>query len=304
MILLVEAGEVASYHHRHQTRRAEFRAVKCPDIGRVAQNGHAIGELINLLHPMAYVDDGDPLRLQRGDHPEQFRGLARGEGGRRLVHDDDARVGRERARDLDHLPLAERQRRNACAGGERKAKLLQHRAATLCDLAPIRNAETAWLVAEKDVFADREIGSKRQLLIDDGDTVGARGDRIAFGDRRAIDENLAPGVRRIGARENFDEGRFSGAVLAHERVKLAGADRERYVFQRLHGVEGLADVPHLENWTPVRGIIAPDNALSPLRPAHRPPAQSKPAPLRAPRRRLAQHIMNESRRKRRAGFMR
>ncbi len=83
--------------------------------------------------------------------------------------------------------------KRACAA-ERKPELLQHCAAALADLGLIWNAEAARLVAEKDVLAHRQVRSERQLLIDDRDAIGARGDRIAGDDRRAIDQDLAAGV--------------------------------------------------------------------------------------------------------------
>ena len=179
VVLLVEARQVAADHHRDQMRRAEFRTVERADVARVAQHRHAIGDLIDLLHAMADVDDRNSAPFQGGDHFEQPLGLARGQRCRRLVHDDDAGVGRERPGDLDHLPLAERQRRNARARRERQAELLQDRAAALADLGLVGNAEAARLVAQKDVLAHREVGSQRKLLIDDCDAIGPRGDRIA-----------------------------------------------------------------------------------------------------------------------------
>ena len=130
---------------------------------------------------------------------------------------------------------------------ERQAELFQDRAAALADLRLVRNPEAARLVAEEDVLAHRQVRSERKFLVDDGDAIGPRGDRIAGCDRRAVDQDLAARIGRIGARENLHQGRFSRAVLAHQRVQFAGVNGKRDGLQRLHRVEGLADIAHFEN---------------------------------------------------------
>ena len=49
-------------------------------------------------------------------------------------------------------------------------------------------------------------------------------------------------VRAQAAREDVEQRRFSGAVLADDRVRLAARDRERDVAQRGDGAERLVDV--------------------------------------------------------------
>ena len=48
-----------------------------------------------------------PFRLEVADDAEQLLDLGRGERRGRLVHDDEARLHRQRARDLDHLLLGD-----------------------------------------------------------------------------------------------------------------------------------------------------------------------------------------------------
>ncbi len=93
MLLLVERRDVAPDHHRDEARRIKLGAIQRADIAAVAQHADPVGELIHLLHAVADVDDGDALRLEPGDHLEQAIRLARGQRRRRLVHDDDARIG-------------------------------------------------------------------------------------------------------------------------------------------------------------------------------------------------------------------
>ena len=53
--------------------------------------------------------------------------------------------------------------------------------------------------------------------------------------------NLAA-VRSQAAREDVEQGRFPGAVLADDRVRLAARDRERHAAQRGDGAERFVDM--------------------------------------------------------------
>ena len=54
-------------------------------------------------------DDADARRLEIGDDLEEPVRLGDGEARRRLVHDDDAGIERQRLGDLDELALGERE---------------------------------------------------------------------------------------------------------------------------------------------------------------------------------------------------
>ena len=75
----------------------------------VAQHGEDIGDLADLLEEVADVDDAEPLRAQPRDQREQPIDVGALQAARRLVHQQDAAVGRERAADLDDLLCRERQ---------------------------------------------------------------------------------------------------------------------------------------------------------------------------------------------------
>ncbi len=65
----------------------------------------------------------------------------------------------------------------------------------------------------------------------------------------AVDQNFAA-VRLVDAGHDLDQGRFAGAVLAEQRMNLAGFEREGNVVERLRRGEALGDVPHLEDGHP------------------------------------------------------
>ena len=86
----------------------------------------------------------------------------------RLVHDQDARVVRERLGDLDALPVADRELADRRAHVEvADVERVQHLARALAHRAPVDRAEAALRrVAHEDVFGDRQLGEEQELLVD------------------------------------------------------------------------------------------------------------------------------------------
>ena len=94
------------------------RASPDGDERAVAEDDGLIGDLQRLLEVVGDVDDRDPRRRQLTDDPEEHLDLVAREGRRRLVHDQDPRLARQRSRDLDHLLLTEPQVCHQCVGVE------------------------------------------------------------------------------------------------------------------------------------------------------------------------------------------
>ena len=84
--------------------------------------------------PVRDEDDRDALGAQAPDEPEERLDLVLGERARRLVEDQDARVDRERPRDLDHLllvgPQAAHRHRRVEIEIEARERLLRARGAS------------------------------------------------------------------------------------------------------------------------------------------------------------------------------
>ncbi len=92
-------------HQLDQTGPVELGQRPLADRVAVAQDGGAVAELEDLAQPVRDEDHGHALLAQPADDPEERLDLVVGERARRLVEDENARVDRESARDLDHLLL-------------------------------------------------------------------------------------------------------------------------------------------------------------------------------------------------------
>src|SRR5262249_52060935 len=96
------------------------------------------------------------------------------------------------------------------------------------------------------------------------------------------------------ARENLEERRLAGAVLADDRVCFAARDRERHVTQRRDGREGLIDVIELDGVAhPLKRFGA--RPAGPGRQTKRPPASGCSARSRSFKS-MAAVVMKRSRR--------
>src|SRR5207247_2687293 len=89
---------------------------------------------------------------------------------------------------------------------------------------PLENAgPIAELAPEEDVLEHGEFRHQAGFLVDRSDPALTSLLRRASVDAPAANRDLA-GVGGLGARQDLDEGRLTGAVLALERMDLAGAD--------------------------------------------------------------------------------
>ena len=100
----------------------------------VAEHGHRLADLVDLLQVMRDEQEGDALRLQFAHAAEEALDLVAVELGGRLVEDDEAGAVGERAGDLDQLARLDLQ----VAG----AHVLRH-----CDVPAVE--EVARLPAER-----------------------------------------------------------------------------------------------------------------------------------------------------------
>ena len=142
-------GDQVAHVERHLARHAEVRAIvddaqRASDhqrdhgFGRgiggqrrcnafaVAQNGDPIAEREHFLHPVRDVDDGHTRGTQSADHGEQRLALAIRQCCGRFIHDQDARVLRQRLGDLHHLLLRDTQVDGECAGVVIESERMQY----------------------------------------------------------------------------------------------------------------------------------------------------------------------------------
>jgi hypothetical protein len=107
--------------------------------------------------------------------------------------------------------------------------------------------------AQREVIHRVELEDEPQVLVDEAQAVGHR---VAEVERVAVERGRGTGVGRVVAGERLDQRRLAGAVLAHERMDLAGLDRERRVDQRARGSEGLREPADLQDRRRRRGSVA------------------------------------------------
>jgi hypothetical protein len=164
---------------------------------------------------MRDVDNGRAATSEITHHGEQALLVLFRERGGRLVHNEDAGTGAERARNLDELLLGHGEVADLGFGRDVGADAAEElRGAG----APIRPSDAppggGGFEAEGDVLGNGEVWEQGWLLINAGDAqfVGRRGSETADG--LAGDFNRA-GVRPMRARDDLDESGFAGAILAY-----------------------------------------------------------------------------------------
>ena len=102
-------------------------------------------------------------------------------------------------------------------------------------------------------------GHEPEMLVDEGqpEPLG-RACRQRQRHTLAVDQQFRARLRRMKAREDLDQRRFAGAVLAEEAQHFARHDIERDVVERLRAAETLREMPQREcrGLTPARAAAA------------------------------------------------
>jgi hypothetical protein len=184
-------------------------------------------------------DQCTALVAEAAGHREEALHLDTAEGGRRLVHDQHAGLERDRLGDLDDLLVGDREAERRAArvdgdaqAGEKTLGLGVHR-------SPVDPAAAAdRLTPHEDVLGDREVREERGLLVDHRDASGLRLRRRTEVDGLAAETHLA-GVPAVDTRDDLDQRRLAGPVLADQRVDRAPLDLQGSRPQRDDGPEGL-----------------------------------------------------------------
>ena len=141
----------------------------------VAQHDDPVGDLERLLEVVRDVDDRDAVGGQLAHDPEQHLDLGRAERGRRLVHDQHARVLRERTGDLDDLLLAEPQLADVVRGSIGSSRRSSSAVAvSRCDAVVDHDAAADLLAGHEQVVRDAQVREQAELLVDDHDAAVRR----------------------------------------------------------------------------------------------------------------------------------
>ena len=182
-----------------------------------------------------------PDSLELLDLTEQPLHLVGGQRRGRLVHDQHAHVLRHRLGDLDRLLLADRQRARGCRRIEGDVEPGEDLGGVALHPAPVDDSTTITM-SDEDVLGDGEVGEDERFLVDRDDPLS-----LGVGGRRhhgrfAVDEDLTT-VGMVEPGDDLDQRRLPCAVLAEQRVDLAGVQLDLRVVERQRAAEALGHLP-------------------------------------------------------------
>ena len=204
----------------------------------------AVGDLHDLVEAVRDVDDAHALRAQVLDDRRAAARSRRGQRAGRLVHDDDARVERQRLGDLDHLLLRDRQLGAAACAARCPAPGARGTAALSafivarsmsCSGRP-RSARGPRKMLPRHVQVVQDV----QFLVDETDA-----QRHARRDRRGSttgrpSKRICPSSGWWTPPSTLHQRRFARAVLADQPDDLARAPPTAHAAQRHDAGETLA----------------------------------------------------------------
>jgi hypothetical protein len=216
------------------------------DVLGVAEDGHARGQRVHVLKAVGDEDDGGAVVAELARDAVELLGLALGERGGRLVHDDDAGVHGQRLRDLDHLLLGHGERAHDDVGAEVGVELLQELVGLLEHLLPENDRAPALFMAHENVLRHGQVRIGGHVLVDGGDAGLLRLARVAEMHGLAVEEHF-PFLRLVHARDHLDECGLACAVFAHQCMDLAGLQIEVDAVQGFDARKDLRDAAQLQN---------------------------------------------------------
>ena len=205
----------------------------------VAEHDHLVGGLSDLLKAVADEDHRAARgRVLPGD-PDHRGGLGRAERGGGLVEDQQPRVAAERLRHLEHLPGRDRQRGHRRPGIDVEPDRRDHPPGGGGGRLPVVEEPPRVLrpVAKGQVLGHVELPHQGELLGDHRHPGRLAGDRRAGRKQLAADRHLAAGIRGHRARQDAEQGRLPGPVLADQADDLP--EREDQVLDLQHGGESV-----------------------------------------------------------------
>src|SRR5512145_1780171 len=84
-----ELLEIAPDHHANHSLVCDLAALNLAGILAIAKYNCAIGDLLNFVHTVRDIDDGDVVSLKVLNYLEQTSSFCKCQTRGRLVHDDD-----------------------------------------------------------------------------------------------------------------------------------------------------------------------------------------------------------------------
>jgi hypothetical protein len=184
-----------------------------------------------------------PQSLDKIEHSNRF--VAR-KGRCWLVQNEQARIYRERAGNLDGLPFRDTQMPHLGRYGKIDVEPGKKISGPLKHERPIDPAAPSWLLANENVLGHRQIREERWVLVHDRNAVTATFERRTEHDRVSVLQN-PPRARLMDAPDDLDQRALASAVLAGQRVHPASKKLQADLGQDLDGPEALADLSQFED---------------------------------------------------------
>ena len=267
-MLGIEPLQALSRHRENELLLVEGVALEFGGDAPVPEHRRAVADRQHFRQPMRDQDHRLALLLQQPQDGEQAIDLKARQRSGRLIQHQHAGLKRKRARDHHQMALRGGEAGGQHVGPNGEADLGEQLARLLVEQAAVddRAAPEAHLAGE-DVFGDGELLEDLDLLRHVADALRAGVGRGVEPHRRTVDADFA-GIapRDMHAVEDFHERRFARAVLADQRMDLAGMDREIDAAQRLHAAEILDDPADRQDGAAVAHL-----PLSPLEKSRRAP---------------------------------
>ena len=182
-----------------------------PDRATAFEDDGAICDRSQLFERFVDHEDREALGLERADAGPDFLPHDRGEALGRLVEDQKARIGHQRAPDREHLLLAARKRARALAEALAQSRKQRDDAGTV---------PSAGARGDHEVFLDIERRKDAPTLGDEAQPAARGLMWCEAGQVRAVKADLAAaGAQKLHHR--LDRRGFAHAVAAHKGQNLA-----------------------------------------------------------------------------------
>ena len=234
----------------------------------VAQHRDTVGDLEDLLHPVADIDDRDALAVQAPDQREELVGLGAGQVAGRLVEHQEPGAPAGSAGGRDQLLLTDGQVAQHRVGRQVEAQLIQDRLGSARHLPLAEQSEAGGLVPKEDVGRHRQVRTQHDFLVDgvDAEHQGVLG--AGELDLPALPQDGAGGLG-IDPRQQLDQRRFAGPVLADDGVDLPRHEAEADRLQRVGAGKLLVELAQFQGRDARFGRLDPGGGE---RPGHFTPA--------------------------------
>ncbi len=216
------SGRFASHDVAHQPGGAVRGEGPLADEAPVAQYGERVRDPVHLVEPVADVEDAVPPVAQGVQDVEEPGAVRGGEGGGRLVEDEELRPFRQGAGDGDQGALGGGEVGDPRVGVQVPGDGPERLGAVLPGPPPGHQAAAARVAGPQgDVLGDRHPLHQSEVLVDEGHRPGG-----GVGAERVPGHRHLARVGVVDPGEHLDEGGLSGAVGAEEGQDAAAADVE------------------------------------------------------------------------------